>query len=127
MSTKIQLERNETNYITQRSFVDSAAYWIVRDAVDEPSSFKEPFVEKCKSLTKLYDGHIFLPFGQIPLEHDGYRSNDIEQFYRVSNAIESYLQLWNIDYCHIDTGNMNDRIEQAIEYILSVERRVENV
>lgn len=115
---KIQIEHNQNNYITQRSFADPASYWVVRDAAGESDDFKAPIVERCKNLSKVYDLHIFLPFGLIPYENDGWRSSDVSQFYAVSNQIEHFLKVWNIDYLRIETGNFTERVRIVKKYIL---------
>lgn len=117
-ATKIALEENETDYITQRSFVDIAAYWVVRDAVNETIQFKQEMIDLCRKWAMRYDKHIFIPFGQIPIEFDGYRSLDTAQYYAVSEKIEWYLNEWKIGYHRISSANLCQRIESAKAYIL---------
>ena len=116
---KIKLENNEDNYLTQRSFVDAAAYWTVRDAVEEKQSLINEIVDLCKVNAVRYDIHIFIPFGQIPLVGDGFRSNNIEQSYRISEQMELFLLNWEIPFLKIRTGCINDRIVETKDYILN--------
>ncbi len=119
INEKIKIEENETNYITQRSFVDAAAYWTVRDSANGDPFENKEIIQLCSSCAQRYDLHIFLPFGQIPIEDDGYRSHNIKQYEDVSKAIESYLQKWKINYLRISTGDLQERIREAKNYILS--------
>lgn len=117
LDEKIQLEENMDNYISDRSYVDIAAYWVIRDAIDEPESRKETMVERCKILAQHYDLHIFLPFGIIPFEYDGYRSKNIKQDQQISNQILCFLEKWKLDYIIINEIDFSKRLKIAVDKI----------
>lgn len=120
LEEKIKMESAVNDFITERSFIDIATYWVLRDAVDESDAIKNQVVNTCRLLAKSYDLHFFLPFGTIPFDDDGYRSRNMKHHQEVSDQILSYLKNWNLKYISIETGNINDRIGIATEAIKKI-------
>ena len=117
---KADLEKGESNFLTERSFIDVEAYWNVRDTFDMPINMKKMISAKCKDHAQGYDFHVYLPFGVVPFESDGYRSEDLEFHSRVDRKILSLLNEWNIDYIRLDEIDIEVRLGNVIS-------RMENI
>lgn len=74
LERKLALESSETDYITDRSFLDVAAYWIEYNQMNHES--RHWFIEKCRKNAARYDAHFYFPVGLLPLEADGFRTVD---------------------------------------------------
>ncbi|WP_437304473.1 ATP/GTP-binding protein [Sorangium sp. So ce388] len=111
---KQQIEQNQDNFITDRSFVDVAAYWVLRDTFDVPEE-QARLVLPCSREASKYDIHFYFPYGLINFEPDGYRSNDIIFHQRIDSQILLLLESWRLPYVRIQTANHEERIK----YVLS--------
>jgi predicted ATPase len=109
LARKLELETGKDNYLTDRSFVDVAAYWIERDARDLPPSEYDGLVETCRSAADRYDLHVFLPFGVIPFKSDGYRSHDMEAHGRIGDRISKLLDTWGVRVLRLDMVALDER------------------
>ena len=109
---KLALESSFGSLITDRSFVDVAAYWLVRDAFDLPVDQRMPLVQQCRTEAARYDLHIYVPFGQIPFEHDGYRSEHHDLHIAIDSCIQRLLSEWKLKPIWIRSGRHEDRVTQ---------------
>lgn len=71
LKTKALIESKPINFITDRSYIDLASYWIARTEKQDQET--KEYVAECKRLSLMYDLHIFLPYGRIPFICDGFR------------------------------------------------------
>ncbi|MFZ0943940.1 MAG: ATP-binding protein [Syntrophobacteraceae bacterium] len=117
LSKKIHTEDGQDNYITDRSFVDVAAYWIERDAEGLPLSDVEPYVERCREEVKRYDTHFYFPFGIIQFESDGFRSEDLDFHTRIDLRIQKLLKEWNLRVETLNSRNLLERREIVTAYL----------
>lgn len=115
---KSKIETNKDNFITDRSFVDSAAYWLTRDAAGESNNIVEPFLSYCREKSNAYDLHVFCPTGIINVEQDGYRTNDLLQYQLVSDNIKKCLISWKLEYIELSFKNLDERVRTVKEIIL---------
>ncbi|XCN74149.1 MAG: AAA family ATPase [Candidatus Electrothrix aestuarii] len=117
------LEEKKDNFITERSFVDVAAYWSVKnlfiDSIDEHNEF----ILSCLKKSLNYDLHIFIPFGLIPFQPDGYRSNDLEFHKKIDRQIFSYLEDWSINYIEIKKSSVEERVKEVIGALSGLDLR----
>ena len=104
------------NIIVDRSFVDIASYWLVRDFAYDFNAAKE-VVEECQILSYRYDFHFYFPHDVISLKDDGYRSRYEEMRVAVGEQIESFLKDWNIAYMRLETDNIEDRANIVINQL----------
>lgn len=65
------IEVKEENFIVDRSFVDVASYWLVREC-DNNLEIANELINEAKILSKSYDLHFYFPYGLISFEDDGY-------------------------------------------------------
>lgn len=114
---KIQSELNQFKFITDRSYIDISAYWIVRDAFDVSESEQNKLLNPCKKLSNNYDLHFYLPFGLIEFERDGYRPESNTFNKKIDSQIKLYLKKWKITHCKIDVVDISKRVETVINAI----------
>ena len=117
LERKLALEAQCPSFITERSTVDVAAYWLVRDAFDLPEAKRNSYVERCRIHSLSYDLHVYLPFGVIPFVFDGYRSEDISFHEAIDNQIKMLLEEWGIYYMTLDTIDLRSRVETVVAAI----------
>lgn len=117
LQRKLCLESGIENYMTERSTVDVAAYWLVRDAFDLPVRDRDEYIERCKAHACKYDLHIFLPFGLIPFHFDGYRSENLEFHKQIDLQIRAFLSEWRVEHITLDSVDLDSRIEQVLEHV----------
>ena len=114
---KKRLEAAESDFVTERSFVDIAAYWVVRDTFDKPFEYQDLLIVPCKAESRKYDLTVYLPFGLIPFEADGYRSENLFFHKAIDNKIHYFLDSWKINYITLDVIDLSLRVESIISYI----------
>ncbi|NUQ77828.1 MAG: AAA family ATPase [Polyangiaceae bacterium] len=115
-SRKQQIEQNQDHYVTDRSFVDVAAYWVQRDTLEIPAE-RNRLVLPCLGEAKKYDIHFYIPYGSIDFEPDGYRSNDLRFHQRIDRQILEFLKEWQLPYIQIQPPNHDERIKIVLDYI----------
>lgn len=71
LKAKKLIESKQDYFITDRSYIDLAGYWLARTQNKDQET--QDYIAECKQLSFLYDLHIFLPHGRIPFVHDGFR------------------------------------------------------
>lgn len=95
LEEKVACEQGQSGYICEHSYVDMAAYWSIRDASEENTA-EDEVVSRCRMLSARYELHIVLPFGAIPFEADGYRSQNLDLHGRIARRISELLCAWGI-------------------------------
>ncbi|MGI5143924.1 AAA family ATPase [Streptomyces sp. CA-106110] len=122
----IQKESDERKcregFITERSFVDVAAYWIERDTHDRSHFEKMMLIDPCAENARAYDIHIYLSFGSIPFYPDGWRSEDVSFHERIDRRIRSLLGEWGLHYIAITSADLSERVACVLEGLSSVGR-----
>lgn len=116
---KVDREKDGDFYITERSYVDIAAYWMIRDAIDYVGPDNN-IIDKCKILSKSYSLHIYLPFGIVPFTSDGYRSENVELHKSIDKKIEDLLIKWELKFLRLNTAHVSYRVSTVLKYIASL-------
>ena len=111
---KSENEKRFESFLVDRSFVDVAAYWLVRDAFDLEPKDRDALVLSCEAGARLYDLHFYFPIGSIPFISDGYRSERIDFHERIDAAIRDLCIQWRITLIPIASPNLKQRIEQVV-------------
>ena len=121
---KQQMEEGRNRYLTDRSFVDVAAYWLRRDATELAPELRAELVEVCRVAARRYDLHVYCPFGAVEFEPDGYRSDDVRSHGEIGEQIASLLSEWGIKFITLDTADHEERIARVLAEVraLSVVR-----
>jgi nicotinamide riboside kinase len=112
--TKKEIELGKDNFIVDRSFIDVASYWLVREWDYDMNNAKN-LIDESRILAWQYDLHFYFPYGIIPFEADGYRSNDENQREAIDIQIKKFLIEWNIDFVSLNTIYMADRVNIVIK------------
>lgn len=118
--TKRRIEQGTNRYLTDRSFVDIAAYWVLHDNRDEQERWSQ-LVAPCRQLSTMYDIHFFFPNGLVPQELGGRRSFDRQLHEDVSQKIHHFLTEWNLQYIELSSGSLAHRVQEAIDWIRRAE------
>lgn len=116
---KRKMESGQDNYLTDRSFVDIAAYWSVKRRPYDPFEREEDLVTLCREEAKKYDLHIYLPFGLIPFQSDGYRSEKIEFNRIIDQKIMHFLESWDLERIILDSPEQSERVTKVINWVIS--------
>ncbi|QWV92108.1 ATP-binding protein [Geomonas oryzisoli] len=114
LERKLALENGRDGYFTDRSFIDLAAYWLERDAAGLPASEVEAFVEICRHEANRYDLHVYFPYGLIPFESDGYRSEDEIFHQRINSRICQLLHDWGHRVVRLNAIDISERCDAVI-------------
>jgi nicotinamide riboside kinase len=114
---KIELESTRASFCCDRSFVDIAAFWLERDAINETEDRRAGLANSCRAHALQYDIHVFCPFGVIPFEDDGYRSLDLASHERVSNRIRTLLADWGLTWIELESQDIARRAKQVLDAI----------
>lgn len=111
---KLVSEAGVDGYLTDRSFVDVAAYWLERDSfgVDEAESHQ--FVAQCEAAARRYDLHVYFPVGVIAFQDDGYRSRNLQFHARIDARITGLLADWGIDAMVLRSADIDERVEEVV-------------
>lgn len=104
---KLSLERLCDSYITDRSFVDVAAYWLEYTALPD-----DEFMSRCAKEAHRYDVHLYFPPGLIGFDSDGYRSLDATVHRRIDSSIVTLLNDWGITPVVVTKGSLEERIDE---------------
>lgn len=117
---KRKMESGLDSFLAERSFVDIASYWIIRDAYDLKIEEQNKIIIPCKEEAKRYDLHVYLPFGLIPFEADGYRSNDMDFHRRIDKQMKKFLEDWNLKFIELKTDDLEQRVSIVTNEILKI-------
>jgi len=116
---KTNLELRASNFITDRSYVDIASYWQIRDNNGILASSDE-MLQECKNSSNIYDHHFYFPTGIIPFEDDGYRSIDLELNNKIGDQILQNLLGWNLQFSTIEIKNIDDRKKLVLDILKEI-------
>jgi hypothetical protein len=111
---KLEQEAAISDFVTDRSFVDVAAYWLERDTVGCTSVVRDQLLPPCREQSAKYTLHIYLPFGLVPFEKDGYRSENIDLHKAVDRRIAELLRSWELRVLALDTSDHVRRVELVL-------------
>lgn len=119
LARKFRLERQYDNFITDRSFVDGYAYWLMNCHASAPQQINEQMLRLCRTLSSRYDQHFFLPYGLLPHADDGWRNTDRFYHQAVSERILRLLCEWGLRHEVVESLDLDERVEQILASCLS--------
>jgi predicted ATPase len=117
LEEKVKLENLETNYITDRSTVDLAAYWLIRDVKGGLSEEDERYISDCKAFASKYDLHLHLPFGAIPFTDDGHRPKERLFNECICRTVNRLLYQWNLPHLRLESVDRLERVREVLSLI----------
>ena len=115
LTVKSESEKMSDNFVSDRTFIDAAAYWLYhlsKKTSDEQSS---KYLERCQELMNNYNLVIFLSYNRLGgcLVDDGVRTNRLYYNYSMHLLMKGMLKDWSIPYLKL----FNEENAQALEYI----------
>lgn len=114
---KRELEFGKQQFLTERSFVDVAAYWLGRDASPAVRGVTEYVVAECEARAREYDLHVLLPFGAVPFVEDGYRSADGNFHRQIDQRIRDLLSAWKLETITLRDPDLLTRVDAIVSYV----------
>ncbi|WP_434347629.1 ATP-binding protein [Myxococcus virescens] len=117
LAQKQQMEVGQERYLTDRSFIDVAAYWLRRDAIELGPEQREEVVDACRVAARRYDLHVYCPFGVVGFKSDGYRSEDLRHHREIGEQIASFLSEWGIRFITLDTADHEERVARVLSEV----------
>jgi nicotinamide riboside kinase len=111
---KVQNEAEHKSFLVDRSFVDVAAYWLVRDAPGLEADDRDRLPELCRKYASKYDLHFYFPYGGIPFKADGYRSQNDDFHREVDAMIQKLCVTWRIQPVCIESSKLESRVDQVL-------------
>ena len=117
---KLENERNVNSFLTDRSYVDVAAYWVVRDTAGLNSEIQNELTIPCQHEVKKYDLHVYFPFGLVPFASDGYRSTDIRFHSVIDEKIRAYLDDWKVEFRSLNTMVLSERVALVKDWVREI-------
>ncbi|MHC4377948.1 MAG: histidine phosphatase family protein, partial [Planctomycetota bacterium] len=81
-----------SGFVADRSAFDFAAVWLHYAHLDDPAQTEAWMRARLKDGRERYDRVLLLPWGAIPLEHDGVRSTDRWVQFRFQSIVEDLLR-----------------------------------
>lgn len=110
---KARMETPYTSFITERSFVDIAAFWMLGCMPDMATPENRFFLEQCRLKASRYSLHVYFPLGLIPFQPDGYRNSNYEWNQKASSLILTLLKEWALRVHYITTANWIAEAQQV--------------
>jgi nicotinamide riboside kinase len=112
---KQEMEEGQDRFVTDRSFVDVAAYWLRRDAPDRSPEEQAELVRPCSVAAQRYVLHVYCPFGVLQFEPDGYRSEDLKHHQEIDAQTTTFLKDWGLRFVTLDTPSLDERVERVLQ------------
>lgn len=117
LKEKAKNEEQVGAFITDRSTVDMAAYWIVRDTDGTLDDESDSYLIACKEIASKYDFHIHLPFGAIPFVDDGKRPTSVVFNKKICDSIKNLLIQWNLPHFSLTHSHRNQRLAEVLNFL----------
>ncbi len=113
---KLALENDQASFITDRSFIDIASYWVLSDNLMRPSHWRF-LLDPCKNLSNNYDIHFLFPLGRTPFTLDPKRSPSPLFHLASERLIRFYLSQWRIDFIEIVSDTIDKRVDEILKWV----------
>jgi len=118
LEEKIRQEGGLTSFITDRSTVDMASYWIIRDAVNGIDDEGRKYLRKCQSYASEFDFHVHLPFGKVPFNDDGQRPTDRDYNEKSCETMKELLEAWAIPHVTLSETDPQGRVAEVLKFLI---------
>jgi len=116
-SEKYRHEFGKTKYVTDRSYLDLAAYYAIRES--ELGKVSASYVESCILMARSFDLHIHLPFGRLAFEEDGYRPSNVGFNIDIDCYIKSKLAELSLRHLTIKTPDRSFSVSMVLNELRS--------
>ena len=121
-----QMKESELeNFVTDRSWIDLAAYCI--QGMQTRTDFDiSSFIEDCRTEVEKYDAIIHIPWGRQPLQPNGTRTINPWFQFVIDSIICRLANQWQIQMIEIDGGLANvDAIQEILTSIKCINPNIE--
>jgi nicotinamide riboside kinase len=108
-------EQRHESFISDRSFVDIAAYWLIRDTWDKSIKEQNLILNPCRQESQKYDVIFYFPFGRIKFEPDGCRSTDLHFHGAIDSQIKMFLDEWKLNYLIMKSSDLPQRMKEVLK------------
>lgn len=106
------VECGRDGFITDRSFVDIAAYWMVCNNPDNEACW-DVLLTPCRKLSAEYDIHFTFPRASFPVVLGGRRSRDERLYVAIDTQIQLLLGSWGLKSIALANPSLTVRSEQV--------------
>ena len=109
----------EDNFISSRGFADMYAYnsyQFDKDHQDIFYHFAMMSINLAEELRSPQDIHIYIP-PMFDLEDNGMRSTNKEFQLEIDQLIRDYYEITGLDFLEIKSLDLNDRVQEVLDYI----------
>ena len=115
LEIKIESERKLVSFVSDRTFIDAAAYWLYHLSKKTSEKQSNSYLRRCQELMSNYHIVIFLSYDRLGgcLVDDGVRTNKLYYNYSMHLLMKGLLADWKIIYFQID----NENNDLAFEYL----------
>jgi hypothetical protein len=122
---KHRAESQYDNFVTDRSWIDLAAYCI--QGMQNRQDFDiATFCENCRSEVEKYDAIIHIPWGRQPLQPNGTRTINPWFQFIVDSIICRLANEWKIEMIQIDSGLSNSEVvKEILQTIQCIDPKIE--
>ena len=111
---KQESERNHKNFVTDRSWIDLAAYCI--QGMQNRTDFDiSTFIEDCRGEVEKYDAIIHIPWGRQPLQFNGTRTINPWFQFIIDSIVCRLANEWQLEMIEVP---MNYGNAQTVKWIL---------
>ncbi len=110
---QIAEERKHENFVSDRTTIDNAAYWMKWHAHKNPSHVNTEYYQTAWENAKKYDLLVYVP-PEIPLVDDGCRSTNKDYQEEMAWLIGVLLYVWGENYITVE-GTLEERVAQVKE------------
>jgi nicotinamide riboside kinase len=115
LNKKIETEKSLEQFVADRSTADNVAYALRWCAWDVPEKEVRDYVKEAFAHAyNTYDLIIHLPWGAIPLEGDGIRSDKKMYQYEIDASIRGLLMKWEIPHYICKSITVKDRVDECL-------------
>lgn len=115
LGRQIEEEKKHKNFVSDRTTIDNAAYWMKWHAHKNPSHVNTEYYQTAWENAKKYDLLVYLP-PEIPLVDDGCRSTDKDYQEEMAWLIGVLLYVWG-KYRITVTGSLEERVAQVAKEV----------
>lgn len=120
VGAKIQLERQSSSFLVDRSFGDVLAYWRVHCEHVVSGSLNQRISRFCLDRVQLYDIHLFFPVGLVPFEPDGYRNTEVEYHLHFESVLLDVYREAGVDPVAVPAGSIHRRADWVVDRLTGV-------
>lgn len=111
-------EAKAASFITDRSYLDLAAYWLARvNKIDQETA---SYLNACIAAAARYTTHIYLPLGRIPFKNDGFRPANPSFLQKVSDEIYTQLQTNYFKYLSLAENDRKTSTDLVLAHLNSL-------